>query len=319
MSNQTTGLLESAQELLEISGTLIMLGDRADYHQVVCKSLTDIVKQWQRKLLASVLNQKNDEAIANYIRVLREVTEYVKEVRKPGSFSHTALANLSRTVKSNNACITSVFLQYHKDLVKKIEKAIIHFIGSDKVMNETSNNVNSHKDIDTLILMMFLTKGVKIQDISIEVINVNPSYFEDLETVPVTEISKRFDWVKYAIEISKFNDNSNVSVEIKQKVFEELKKKKELFTGLECYFDVKAKIYREKRPTVPNDLNSDYKLIMESCWYQNPRVRPSIEVVHRELEGLLKTQSTKTPAIIMDEAYKSYDETSLSGFISVRQ
>ncbi|CAG8741329.1 3456_t:CDS:2, partial [Ambispora leptoticha] len=244
MSNQTTGLLKSAQELLEISRTLIMLGDRADYHQVVCKSLTDIVKQWQRQLLASVLNQKNDEAIESYIKLLREVTEYVKEVRKPGSFSHTALANLSRAVKSNNACITSIFLQYHKDLVKQIEKAIIHFIGSDKVMNETLSNVNSHyKDIDTLILMMFLTKGVKIHDSNIEAININPSNFEDLETVPMIGISKRFDWVKYAIEISKSSDNSNLSVEIKRKVFEELKKEKELFTSLEYYFDGKKTLF----------------------------------------------------------------------------
>ncbi|CAG8571256.1 10267_t:CDS:1 [Ambispora gerdemannii] len=56
---------------------------------------------------------------------------------------------------------------------------------------------------------------------------------------------------------------------------------------------VNDKISQEKRPTVPADLNSDYKLLMESCWHQNPRVRPSIEIVRSELQVLLNTSSTQ--------------------------
>ncbi|CAG8571274.1 10268_t:CDS:2 [Ambispora gerdemannii] len=254
MSNQTSGLQKLVQELLEVSKTLILLGDGADYHRTVCKSLTEIAKFWQERFLASDPAGKSDKVIASYINVLREVTEYVKEVRKPGSFSQTALVNLKRAAKSNNACIASLLI-VKEDLGEKMKNAVIPLIDSDKVMSENFSNTNSHhKDFDTLILMMFLSKGAKIQDSGEYEINLNPSKFED----SITEVPKERDWIKYVIEISKANDHFNVPVEkgIKQKVFEELKKKKkkEFFTSSDSHFDGEKTLFTKKPMNMQNNI-----------------------------------------------------------------
>ncbi|CAG8568680.1 7042_t:CDS:2, partial [Ambispora leptoticha] len=132
--------------------------------------------------------------------------------------------------------------------------------------------------IDTVISTVLLSKGVKIEDIGINLKNLN---------------TEKLDWFKYVMDLLKANDN--ILTDTKGKVFEELKKKKEeeLFDGIsEC------KNSHEKHLTVPAVLDSEYKHLMES---QKPRLQPTIDIT----------------LDIYDEAFRHIKSTAHSPSLSV--
>ncbi|CAG8588335.1 2256_t:CDS:2 [Ambispora leptoticha] len=101
--------------------------------------------------------------------------------------------------------------------------------------------------------------------------------------------TEKLNWFKCVIEISKGNDN----------VLADTKRKLWYFNGgiaspQTPFFadnsEDKVKISPEKRLTVPADLDSEYKHLMDSSCYKNPRLRLTIDIVRDELEILLDIQ-----------------------------
>ncbi|KAG9287199.1 hypothetical protein G9A89_001607 [Geosiphon pyriformis] len=100
MANPTTiqvaKIVPFIQNAADICGIIFQLATTAQHNKAVCKALAERVKVKQQWLEQEAPSGKCQKAFEKYISVLKEIREYIVELRAPGPFSSRFLEKLRK-------------------------------------------------------------------------------------------------------------------------------------------------------------------------------------------------------------------------------
>src|SRR6266487_684521 len=95
--------LPFASQAATLADAIISQVDQATYNEEYLEYFKERIKRHQANLKNYSQNSDNtdDETYKNYVRVLKKILEYVKEVKKPGSFSDRFLKFFHNVINAN--------------------------------------------------------------------------------------------------------------------------------------------------------------------------------------------------------------------------
>ena len=69
---------------------------------------------------------------------------------------------------------------------------------------------------------------------------------------------------------------------------------------------------QQERPSLPEDISSDLAFIIQSCWVEDPNLRPSFSQIVRMLNSFLFTLSPALDSDANDDATSSNENDSMN-------
>ncbi|CAG8460716.1 12757_t:CDS:2 [Ambispora gerdemannii] len=167
-------LVPLAESACKLADKLIECAENAKRHKKVCKQLSKRVKAANETIKANPpTSMFLEKQYKNYIAVLTETIEYVKEIKKPSSFSEKFKLHFLSFVNANDN------MEYHRELISRIDQAIadlnlsIAIENSGKLdknsgkLDENSGKLDKHSDklddIQASLNIMLLNKGVDVK------------------------------------------------------------------------------------------------------------------------------------------------------------
>ena len=102
--------LPMAGQAALLADEIVKQVDQANYNQTYLKTFKKRIMAHQENL--KKYPPKEELAYKNYVAVLKEILEYIKEVRKPGSFSQKFLIFFQNVIKAGEVSFSILLLQY---------------------------------------------------------------------------------------------------------------------------------------------------------------------------------------------------------------
>uniref|UniRef100_A0A2P2L6F0 Protein kinase atn1 n=1 Tax=Rhizophora mucronata TaxID=61149 RepID=A0A2P2L6F0_RHIMU len=87
------------------------------------------------------------------------------------------------------------------------------------------------------------------------------------------------------------------------------------FEGMSNLQAAYAAAFKKERPNIPEDVSSDLAFIMQSCWVEDPNLRPSFSQIIRMLNAFVFTLSP--PSLPISESNTAEAEASSNGTMTV--
>ncbi|XVF29700.1 hypothetical protein REPUB_Repub15cG0144800 [Reevesia pubescens] len=77
------------------------------------------------------------------------------------------------------------------------------------------------------------------------------------------------------------------------------------FEGMSNLQAAYAAAFKQERPTLPDDISPDLAFIIQSCWVEDPNIRPSFSQITRMLNAFLFTLTPPSPSIPESDTSKT--------------
>ncbi|KAJ8753756.1 hypothetical protein K2173_000010 [Erythroxylum novogranatense] len=89
------------------------------------------------------------------------------------------------------------------------------------------------------------------------------------------------------------------------------------FEGMSNLQAAYAAAFKQERPNIPEDIPPDLAFIIQSCWVEDPNLRPSFSQIIRMLNEFLFTLSPPSPSLAIPESITNEEAASSNGTLTV--
>ncbi|KAG9295829.1 hypothetical protein G9A89_009058 [Geosiphon pyriformis] len=118
---QVAKMVPFIQNAAEICDVIFQLATTAQHNKVVCKALSERVRIKQKWLEQEAPSEKCQKAFEQYISILKEIRDYIVELRAPGPFGSRFMKKVMKIVGANDV------QAMHEDFTRRLDQAQADF------------------------------------------------------------------------------------------------------------------------------------------------------------------------------------------------